>query len=304
MDISIVIATHNRSASLGRALRSLCALRRPENCRLEVIVVASACSDDTVERASHFTNDLSLRILEEPLPGLSRARNRALDEINADLAIFLDDDVTVDPDLLQAYRAAIIGYPEHGFFGGAIAVRFEGAPSGLVRDIARILPSTWSHLWLGGQARPFDPAAFEAPYGANMAIRMDRLGGRRFDMRFGRQGDGKLQGGEETCLFEGLRNDGMAGIWVPDARVEHWIDPARQSLGYASRYWREAGVLQMRIGHYRPEMARLKWKQRIVLLWRVCLYRLRHRPDMWLPAFRELRLEKGRCDAASGNGWG
>ena len=45
--ISILIATHNRSATLDRALQSLSLARMVPGVPVEAVVVANACSDDS-----------------------------------------------------------------------------------------------------------------------------------------------------------------------------------------------------------------------------------------------------------------
>jgi glycosyltransferase involved in cell wall biosynthesis len=293
MKISVVIATHNRRQSLERTLQSICNLAWPL-ADLEVIVTLSACSDGSADTVARFARHLSLKVVEEMSPGLSRARNLALDHCKADLVLFLDDDVTADPGLARAYAACIERNPQCSFFGGAIDIRLEGTPQPLIRDVARILPSTYSGLWLGAQEQELDPMIFQTPFGANMAIRRDALQALRFDETLGRNGTSGPIGGEEVKLFMQLAREGHKGCWVPDARVDHWIDSGRQTMDYVRRYWRQAGALQMRLGRRDETSARLPTAKKLRLLARLALYRSAGRPNLWLPVFRELEQEAGR----------
>ena len=71
MQLTIVICTHNRSALLERTLASLNRAHRPANCAINVLVVANACTDDTVafledyQRQAAEQNRLPLIWLEE-----------------------------------------------------------------------------------------------------------------------------------------------------------------------------------------------------------------------------------------------
>jgi GT2 family glycosyltransferase len=126
--VSIVIPTHNRHASVERALRALSAQSYPLS-DLEVIVVADGCTDATRDVAQGRW-PFALRLLEQPARGPAAARNRGASAAAAPLVIFLDDDIEVEPDFVAAHVRAhaaaddvvAIGYlpprlpPRRGFF--------------------------------------------------------------------------------------------------------------------------------------------------------------------------------------------
>ncbi len=296
MKLSVLIPTHNRRDSLVRALNSLVAMTRPEGCSIDVVVVASDCADDTVEAAQAFSDLLPLRILVEPAPGASRARNRALEVIDGDAIVFLDDDATAAPDLACVYAAALVQYPEYGCFAGAITSRLEGDPSPLMREVARVLPTTFGNLWLGPSPRRMDPKV-ESPFAGNMVIRTQVLGERRFDETLGRRGHGNLEGGDETNLFEELTRAGMSTLWLPDAHAEHWINPERQNMNFVSTYWFQVGVSQARLGHERPRQGFSGYWRGLRKAYGYWRRRLTRRPHSWLLALRDLKLHEGRMAA-------
>ena len=78
----VLICTHNRSRLLLRTLHYLNMARRPQGWQVGVLVVANACTDDTLERLEQFREEnkegLPLNWIEEPTPGKSHALNRAL----------------------------------------------------------------------------------------------------------------------------------------------------------------------------------------------------------------------------------
>ncbi len=296
MKISVVIATHNRRLSVERALQSIEAIAWPAATQFEVVVALSACSDGTREVVAPFSDRLPLVFIEEDSPGLSRARNAAIEHCNGDLLLFLDDDVTVDPAIAQAYADCVERHCGCSFFGGAINIRFEGTPPPAIRDVAKHLPSTYSGLWLGEKEQELDAAAFQTPFGANMAIRRDALKAVRFDETLGRNGACGPQGGEEIKLFMQLARDGHKGRWVPAARVDHWIDAGRQTMDYVRQYWRQAGALQVRLGRRQEANARLGLAKKLRLVSRLAIYRSAGLHDLWLPAFRELEQETGRME--------
>ena len=105
--ISLIIATHNRAQQLVEALRSVVRQDLPSG-EWECVVVNNNSVDDTGERFAAFAAlypDLNLRMVFEPNPGLSHARNRGLREVSAPLVAIIDDDERINPGFLRAYAS-------------------------------------------------------------------------------------------------------------------------------------------------------------------------------------------------------
>ena len=100
--ISVVVPTHNRSASLRRTLDALCVQTYPVQ-RLEVVVVADGCTDDTAEMLRRYEAPFALRAVEQPGVGAAGARNRGAANAAAPLLLFLDDDVEPTPPVVEAH---------------------------------------------------------------------------------------------------------------------------------------------------------------------------------------------------------
>lgn len=97
--ITVVICTRDRVAMLQTALDSVLALEYPN---FEVIVVDNAAATDATRRHVEALGDPRVRVIEEPRPGLSRARNAGLLAAAGDVVAFTDDDVVVDRHWLSA----------------------------------------------------------------------------------------------------------------------------------------------------------------------------------------------------------
>ena len=92
-----VCSTLSREQELLAALRSIEALEYPD---FEVLLVDNRRAG---EPDAHLPDDLSrVRVLREPRPGLSRARNCALRAATGTIIAFTDDDVVVDSRWLTA----------------------------------------------------------------------------------------------------------------------------------------------------------------------------------------------------------
>lgn len=101
MDASIIICTHNHLASLQATLAVLGRVQVPSGLRVEVLVVANACTDGT----SAYLETVRLPHmvccpLHEPVKGQVRARNLALSAARGQFILFIDDDVHPSPDWL------------------------------------------------------------------------------------------------------------------------------------------------------------------------------------------------------------
>lgn len=120
-DISVIIPTQNRAASLQVTLECLASADRV-GLRVEVIVVNNAGQDNTEEIARSFSDRIPLRYLYEPMLGnfgKSHALNRALDSGNLGGVIaVLDDDMSPHPDWFQGVSATCQRWPEKDLFTG------------------------------------------------------------------------------------------------------------------------------------------------------------------------------------------
>jgi glycosyltransferase involved in cell wall biosynthesis len=100
--VSVVIPTYERRASLKRTLDSLNG--QDISGRFEVIVVSDGCTDGTDEMLADAGQwDFPLIALSQENAGAGAARNRGIASVNADLIVFLDDDMVAAPSLLSTH---------------------------------------------------------------------------------------------------------------------------------------------------------------------------------------------------------
>ncbi len=297
LQISIVVCTSNRSASLRRLLRSLETEVSPQSKNIEIVVVANGCEDDTAEVVNSFMEQLPLRLIVESLPGLSRARNVALTDTNGEAILWLDDDTEITQGLIASYVEALEKHPDVTYFAGRISSGFEGAPPSWVRFVVKKYPSTYSLLNMGTGERALNPNLNEFPFGANMLVRRDALSGFRFNEGLGRnQNADNLVGGEETELFKKLSAEGHVGVWVPDANVVHWMPPNRQTFQYFSAYQFAAGIIGVRLLGQKTTPFFWLLLPRYILS--ILIGRATFWPSLWVPALTELQRERGRVAEA------
>jgi GT2 family glycosyltransferase len=105
--VSIIIPTHDRPASLERALRALSAQSYPLSA-VETIVVADGGKDGMGEIGQQEW-PFVLRMLEQPALGPAAARNRGASASTGELLIFLDDDIEPFAGFVAAHVRAHAG---------------------------------------------------------------------------------------------------------------------------------------------------------------------------------------------------
>jgi GT2 family glycosyltransferase len=106
--VSIIVPTHNRRVILSSLLDALCAQTYPHE-KMEVIIVADGCEDDTADFVRHYGDQapLSIRLHEQEGMGPAAARNQGAALARGQILIFLDDDIEATPQLVAAHVTAL-----------------------------------------------------------------------------------------------------------------------------------------------------------------------------------------------------
>ncbi len=241
VDVTAIICTRNRAASLGRVLHSALALRIPDGVGWELLVVDNGSSDATAAVVAGFAARLPVRRIVEPVAGLSHARNRGVAAARGALICWTDDDVELEGEWLAAYVAAARRHPDAAFFAGNVTpvletptpewfARLQGEP-GLRSLMARRTFDSVVPLSLAGGL---------LPYGANFAVRAAEQKRHLYDPDLGVSPQHR-RSGEETQLILAIIAGGGTGWSVPASNVRHLIPAGRQSRGYIWSYYRALG---------------------------------------------------------------
>jgi hypothetical protein len=232
--VSVVIPTFRRPDDVERCVASVLATGYPA---LEVLVVDN-CPDDaaTAQRLqTAFAGHPRVRLLSEPVPGASRARNRGARAATGDLVAFLDDDVVVDPLWLSALVGALEERPD------------ADCVTGLVLPLSLDTPVQWWFEAYGGFDRGYRRQEFDLrrnpgstllyPYTAgalgglgNVAFRKSYLDQAPFEVRLG-PGTPAFGAEDQDALLQLLRGGGRL-LYEPAAVVQH-----RHRDTYAELRW-------------------------------------------------------------------
>ena len=222
--VSIVVCTRDRPVILATCLKLLQQLHYDN---IEVLVVDNAPTTEETRLCflALVGDDPRFRYVREPVPGLSRARNRGLGEARAQHVAFTDDDVRVDPWWLEAIQGGFARDPQAGCVTGLVP------PAELDNAAQQFFDRRYSwaaHL----DTRVFDLAGRgdESPLypfsagifgtGANFAVDRELfagLGG--FDEALG--AGSPAGGGEDLDAFVRVLRAGRSLVYEPSAIVWH-----------------------------------------------------------------------------------
>jgi len=108
MDAAIIIPTFNRCDVLIQTLGNLSKLDYPES-RWELVVVDDGSNDNTemAVRTWINCNRLRARYIRQENSGPAKARNLGVAATRAEVLVFIDNDILVQPDFLQKHVEAI-----------------------------------------------------------------------------------------------------------------------------------------------------------------------------------------------------
>ena len=244
--ISAIICSCNRHELLNNALKSLLEQTMPRN-TYEIIIIDNSTDKHA---AAAFQNKLSVEdgiiYHYESTPGLSLARNIAVDKARADIVAFMDDDAVAHPEWLEKIlegfkwagdRVAVVG--------GKVLPKWEVEPpswllgesydpdTGEYFNHRRPLIGNLSIVnWGGNAIRSICDGEWLA--GVNIAFRKELVvqnGG--FDAFLGRNGASmSLLSNEESNLMKQIMALGYECLYAPHAIVTHYIPCERISQSW------------------------------------------------------------------------
>ena len=143
----VVLPTANpwRRESLFQALDSIHRHLLPGD-SLDILVVLDG--EDPADYAFLDELDHPVRIMTQPQSGPAAARNLGWRSTDADVIIFIDDDIIVDADWLSDLRTHLREHPEVHAFGGAVRPLFDTNPvSRMITDQVHIQHQPGENGW-------------------------------------------------------------------------------------------------------------------------------------------------------------
>ena len=230
MNLSVILCTWNNSSRLEITLKNFLEIEVPHAMTWELVVVNNNSTDLTNETVQYFTHRLPIKYVEENNQGLSYARNAGLRAATGDLIIFTDDDVKPCKDWLRIYWEAYQKNPDDYFWGGPIESEFEEPPPDM--ELIRLGPCSVKGLDWGTQHKILNLDGGEYFIAANWgcpAKALSVVG--EFDVHLGlNPSSNKVLVGEENNLMNRLVIGGLNPLYLPDAKIQHFVPKSKVTL--------------------------------------------------------------------------
>lgn len=274
VDVSVILCTWNNCRRLAITLESFCHCRTPDDVRWELIVVANNCTDDTRQVVDRMRRPLPLVYVEEPVQGLSRAKNTGLRTASGTLVIFTDDDVLPDPGWIDTYWNAFLRQPQDSFWGGPVESEFEEPVPD--QDLLSAAPYSVRGLDYGPVQRELhrDECFLSANWACPRAS-FARVGG--FDVSLGLNSKtGAVSIGEESDIMFRLVQAGHRAMYLPEARLRHFVPRSKCTMEHILARCLAGARLSARAFEYR-----LKWMDRGPFRWGLALHVFKRRLSLW-----------------------
>jgi GT2 family glycosyltransferase len=234
--LSAIICTKNRATDLELTVGTV--LR--QSVLPHELVIVDQSAESSVSRIASLLRDgpagdcraLSLHYIHDPqLPGLTSARNRAMDRASGEILLFLDDDVELEEDFLEELLATYVSHP--GITGAAGVVTNYLPPSPLMRIWSRIFErgpfpdDRQPCYWKADELRSGGLCRVTRMGGGLMSLRRNAAAGVRFDERLRGVSDGE---DVDFCMHLGPNAEMVIN---PRARLVH----NRSGIGRLVDHW-------------------------------------------------------------------
>lgn len=236
--LDLLLCTHNRAATLAPCLAHL--ERQTADPRAwGVVLVLNACTDDSdaVAEAARARGRLpNLRIVREPVAGLTHARRSAFAATGATWVLMLDDDVLLDPDWLAQALAFLREHPDTGVLGGRQDVEWVGTP----HPLALARPEAFAAQDLGPEPREVTIDDPRGLVGSALLFRRELLlnsAWARHPLMPGHQGRA-VTSGDDTEMFVRVLQSGARAWYLPSLRLRHLIPAVRTEPEHLGRLYR------------------------------------------------------------------
>lgn len=235
--VSVIICCYNSAPRLRETLKHL-SLQDLSGISAEIIVVDNASTDNTKETALQLWNEFGaqhfpLRIISQPVPGLSHARAKGIETAAYDVFLFCDDDNWLDPQYVRQAYFILKNNPEVGAIGGlGTAVSDVSLPMWFeaYKGCFACYPQADSEGKLTGD--------YAFLYGAGLVTTrqaLTKLSDRGFIPILPDRMGTKLTSGGDTELSYALRLAGYSLWYSPRLTFKHYMPESRLTEEYLFR---------------------------------------------------------------------
>jgi glycosyltransferase involved in cell wall biosynthesis len=117
---SLIICTYNRSNAVCKLIEQLITQIKLEQLHAELIIINNNSTDDTQSKIFQFQENF-IKYFCETEQGSSAARNRGIKEANAEMLIFLDDDISLEENFCKQLKLI----DQNKIYGGKVIADWQ-----------------------------------------------------------------------------------------------------------------------------------------------------------------------------------
>lgn len=266
--ISIIMPARNAADHIGEAIASLQAQTWTH---WELVVVDNGSTDSTSHVVESIKDD-RIRLIREREPGVSRARNIALDAARGEFYCFLDADDILPPESLRSRAEILLRSPDTFFVDGSVMQMDHFS-----RELVHIFTPTYTGI-------PFDrllQISNSVFFGLTWMIRRTSATDVRFPVHMKHAEDlafylsmarfGKYDHTSEVVLHyrkgHGSAMSNLQGLWLGYKQLYQWATALRPSPEpeQLDELWARIKRIMFRsfLKFGRPYSALLVWSSRV-----------------------------------------
>jgi len=271
--VSVIMCCYN---SVSRLESTLTHLSKQINCNFswEIIVVNNASTDETgkvvKEIWDRLTSPTPLKVIDEPIPGLSNARAAGIRDARFEYLLFCDDDNWLSENYVSLTYKTLETNPAIGVLGGRNRV------------VADVSVPDWFYSFQGyyavGCQSLYSGEVIDRNFvfGAGMAFRksvFNRFVAAGFNHLLNdRNGSNLMSGGDlEICYF--FKINGYKIWYEEDLSLEHYMPIGRLNKNYLENLKKGAAASVEKLQVYDPYIQGLSKSKKKVFYFFYYLFR-------------------------------
>lgn len=269
--ISVIICCYNSESRIKPTLEHLITQQIQPGLNWELILVDNCCTDRTTQVAADLLSttgkELNWRIVFQPVPGLSFARELGVSESKYDIVLFCDDDNHLNSDYLQRVWQHFKSKPGLGVLGGYATAVYDCSPPDWWHDF-----STWYATGPQASESSYLTKNKACVYGAGSAYLKEgilKLNDAGFRSLLSDRKGKSLSSGGDIELGNALVLLGYDVYYDEELKLNHFIPEDRISFSYLSRLVRQGSSMLPVLYAYSLHLKNLQRKQSELKPWYV-----------------------------------
>lgn len=247
LDFCVAIRTYNGEKHLREILDALRSQEGLDGISWEVLIVDNCSRDRSAaiiqDYQQQWSTENPLRYCYESVQGSSVARRRAIEDANAPLIGFLDDDNVPDSGWVKAAIDFAHSHPRAAAFGSQIHGKFEVPPPENFDRIAGFMPVVERDTTVCFTEGMYNKINMLPP-GAGLVIRRQPWLNRvpKIQTLQGPVGQSLAKKGEDIEALMYLKRAGWQIWFNSEMHIYHHISPARLEGEYLRRFFKGVGL--------------------------------------------------------------